>query len=485
MTHNVMFFQKAVFLLNSLQSNATALSKIRERRHSSQYANLRDTENLLHQLGITFSHIDKLNVIHIAGTKGKGSTSAFVESILRKLGFSTGFYRLTMGKEGTRDSNPRFYSSPHLVHVRERIRINGNAISEAQFSNYFFEVYEQLDRLAASDKISMPAYFKFLTLMAFHVFLAEKVDVAIVEVGIGGEFDCTNVVRNPVVCGITTLDFDHTSILGSTLAEIAWNKAGIMKPGSTALTVDQPAEAMECALHVVPDIDEYKWPNGMPEVGIAGRHQLSNVSLALSLHTNGFADPQWEEERLRGCTVPAIVTDAIRSCSWPGRSQILAKGSITYFLDGAHTPKSLQCCAEWFEDEAKQRDDGTGIIKVLLFHCTADRDPEVLLPYIKDCGFSVALFCPTRLHTTLDKSNDNTNLNQSDAEQITKCRRNKEIWERITGNTESKTFDCIEDALTFLKNLSANNTQRIHVLVSGSLHLVGGVLYFVDPDAAS
>lgn len=91
----------------------------------------------------------------------------------------------------------------------------------------------------------MPAYFKFLTLMAFHVFLSEKVDVAIVEVGIGGEFDCTNVVKNPVMCGITTLDFDHTSILGSTLAEIAWNKAGIMKPGSTALTVQQPSEAME------------------------------------------------------------------------------------------------------------------------------------------------------------------------------------------------------------------------------------------------
>jgi folylpolyglutamate synthase len=93
--------------------------------------------------------------------------------------------------------------------------------------------------------MEMPAYFKFLTLMAFHVFIAEKVDVALIEVGIGGEYDCTNLIANPTVCGITTLDFDHTSILGNTMEEIAWHKAGILKAGSVALTVQQPLEAMD------------------------------------------------------------------------------------------------------------------------------------------------------------------------------------------------------------------------------------------------
>jgi folylpolyglutamate synthase/dihydropteroate synthase len=111
------------------------------------------------------------------------------------------------------------------------------------------------------DLEKFPAYFKFLTLMAFHIFIKERVDVAVIEVGIGGEYDCTNVLRyrifqkifffecqfcrNPIVCGISTLDFDHISILGSTLKEIAWHKAGIMKPNSVAVGVEQSEEAME------------------------------------------------------------------------------------------------------------------------------------------------------------------------------------------------------------------------------------------------
>ncbi|KHJ81972.1 hypothetical protein OESDEN_18338 [Oesophagostomum dentatum] len=137
------------------------------------------------------------------------------------------------------------FRSPHLIRARERIRINGKPISETLFANHFFTVYNKLKKECPED---MPPYFKFLTLLSFHVFLQESVDVAIVEVGIGGEYDVTNVVRHPVVCGISTLDIDHTSVLGSTLPEIAWHKAGILKRNSPAIVSPLCPEALQVVI---------------------------------------------------------------------------------------------------------------------------------------------------------------------------------------------------------------------------------------------
>uniref|UniRef100_A0A1I8BBJ5 Tetrahydrofolate synthase n=1 Tax=Meloidogyne hapla TaxID=6305 RepID=A0A1I8BBJ5_MELHA len=165
-------YQQSIYQLNCLQSNAQIISDaINLKKQKNRQDVLQEMMEYLSPLGISLTDIDSLNCIHIAGTKGKGSTCAFLESILRQLGYKTGFY-----------------SSPHLIHVRERIQINGQPISEEK----------------------MPGYFKFLTIMAFYIFYVEKVDVAIIEVGIGGENDCTNIILNPIVCGITTLDLDHT-----------------------------------------------------------------------------------------------------------------------------------------------------------------------------------------------------------------------------------------------------------------------------------
>lgn len=185
---------------------------------------LEKTKHFLALLGLPPEDLNQLNVIHVSGTKGKGSTCAFIESILRHNNIKTGFY-----------------SSPHLVAVRERIRINGRPLSEEMFASYFMQVYNRLQAALAPDE-SMPAYFNFLTLMAFHVFRAEKVEAAILEVGIGGEYDCTNVVPAPVVTGVTSLDLDHCNILGDTIEKIAWQKAGIFKPKVAAFTVAQKEE---------------------------------------------------------------------------------------------------------------------------------------------------------------------------------------------------------------------------------------------------
>jgi len=171
-------YELAVETLNSLQSNALVLERARMQKDRHAVNNVPYTEKYLSRVGVTLNVLDsQLKVIHVSGTKGKGSTCAFCESILRYHGLKTGFY-----------------SSPHLVEVRERIRINGKPLSKELFAKYFWQVFTNLSNQKDSEG-DMPAYFKFLTVMAFYVFLQEKVDVAIVEVGIGGLYDCTNVIR--------------------------------------------------------------------------------------------------------------------------------------------------------------------------------------------------------------------------------------------------------------------------------------------------
>jgi len=170
--------------------------------------------------------IAHLKVVHVAGTKGKGSTCTFAESILRSCGFRTGLF-----------------TSPHLMDVRERFRLDGLDISEDKFIRYFWWCWNKLKEKTGDD-VPMPAYFRFLALLAFKIFSDEKVDVAVLEVGLGGKYDATNVVRAPVVCGISSLGYDHMEILGNTLGEIAGEKAGILKKGVPAYTVPQPEEAM-------------------------------------------------------------------------------------------------------------------------------------------------------------------------------------------------------------------------------------------------
>lgn len=177
-----------------------------------------------------------MNLIHISGTKGKGSTSSLTQSIIRNY-------------PGDKPIKTGLFTSPHLVAVRERIRINGAPISEALFAKYSQDVWERLEatkeealaEIEASNKDAKaalrntrehpdkPIYFRYLTLVALHAFIQEKVDCAILEVGVGGEYDSTNIIEKPIVCGITALGLDHVSVLGNTIDQIAWHKAGIIK----------------------------------------------------------------------------------------------------------------------------------------------------------------------------------------------------------------------------------------------------------------
>lgn len=218
-------YQDAISTLNTLQTNAEVIAASIDEPLIKRLNALR-TKQYLSLLGITDEQVDRLNIVHVAGTKGKGSTCAFTESILRHHGYKTGLF-----------------TSPHLVAVRERIRVNGEPISEEVFVHYFWNTMNAIKgKENEYVKESLPSYPMFLLIMGINVFIHEGVEALVLEVGVGGEYDCTNFIREPIVTGITSLGLDHVVILGDTIDQIAWQKSGIFKENVPAFTVEQDNE---------------------------------------------------------------------------------------------------------------------------------------------------------------------------------------------------------------------------------------------------
>ncbi|CAD5229437.1 unnamed protein product [Bursaphelenchus okinawaensis] len=452
-------YKEVVAKLNSLQSNAVTLQLLKSKRNEMSQHNLAETQFYLRELNVTNEDVNRLNPVHIAGTKGKGSTCAFLESILRSQNFKTGFY-----------------SSPHLVHVRERIRINGVPLTESQFIYYFNQVYDTVKTASEEHDVPMPAYFKFLTLLSFFVCKHEQVDVMIVEVGIGGETDCTNVIEKPVVCGITLLDLDHVNLLGNTMEEIAWHKAGIVKKNRPVIAVPQQKDAEAVIRRRVEEktgtlVEFTPFAKlGLSEdtiryVDSLGNHQEQNVALAISLANVVM------KELDKPLMTQTALEEAILNTHWAGRSHILKKDNVTYYLDGAHTCKSIKCCSDWFGKTISSKINGHKPLIVLLFQCTGDREPMSLLKtLLTENEFDYAIFTSTRLYMVVEKVNDNTNLNTSDQAQNQKCEESKDAWKTVMSNDNVTTTNCIQDALKHVHQMAENN-KSVAVLVTGSLHL--------------
>jgi folylpolyglutamate synthase len=290
--------------------------------------------------------INRLNIIHVAGTKGKGSTCAFTESFLRAHGRRTGFPRKT-----------GLYTSPHLILPEERIRLNYEPLSTSLFAKYFFEVHDRLPQLASEYDPSTgavergPRFLQIFALFAFHVFLREGVDVAIVETHSGGQYDATNVVQKPVVTAISTLGMDHIDMLGPTIENIAWHKAGIFKPGAVALTAIQergPSEVLkQRSAEQGGEVRFVESDDRLPANSIAlePEVQRKNASLALAAATAFLARKAPAESK---DMIAEDITAGVEQFSWPGRFQTLAEDDVTWFLDSAHNNMSVEIAAEWF-----------------------------------------------------------------------------------------------------------------------------------------
>ncbi|KAL8639612.1 MAG: hypothetical protein Q9228_003368 [Teloschistes exilis] len=292
----------------------------------------------LQELGHSDDDVNGLNVIHISGTKGKGSTCAFISSFLKAHGERTGFPQ----KVG-------LYTSPHLSYVQERIQINSRPIPENLFAKYVFEVWNGL-----SGRISPePRYLQLLYLISIHAFLKERVDVAIYETHHGGEYDATNIIQQPIATGVTTIGMDHVEQLGPAIENIAWHKAGIFKRGSPAFSclqepaatavLQQRASEKNVALKFI-DVDPSlpcKESVLKPEV------QRTNCSLAIAL-AGAFLKVKAPEEH---CILePHEILRGIEQFSWPGRYRHIVDGNHQWFLDGAHNDLSIQKAAQWFAE---------------------------------------------------------------------------------------------------------------------------------------
>ncbi|AGO11382.1 AaceriACR134Wp [[Ashbya] aceris (nom. inval.)] len=474
-------YQEAIGCLNGLQSNYANVMAVRASGERRNMMNLWEMEEWSRRLGYGPGALDRLNVIHITGTKGKGSTAAFVQGIVGRYSAA--------GRVG-------LYTSPHLRSVRERIRIDGEPVSEEQFSRGFFEVWDRLEATRSDESRfphmgagAKPGYFKFLTLLSFHMFLEAGCETCIYEVGVGGAFDSTNIVRRPSVCGVTALGIDHTFMLGDTIEEIAWNKGGIFKTGARALTVaGQPAEGLavlrERAAEVGAELEEVPVLTALRDVklGIAGDFQAANASLAVGLAA--------EHLRRRGadCGLDALTADTplprefvegLESTRWEGRCQTIEDGTVTWYVDGAHTKESIVAASTWFTQAAVP-----GRQKVLLFN-QQTRDAGALLRHLHAVTGPVLTFnhCLFTTNVTWKSGTYSADLvsHNTSKEEVSKLevqRALQETWSSMTGNSSGNTavYSDIESAVAAIKAIQ----EPADVFVTGSLHLVGGLLVVLD-----
>jgi dihydrofolate synthase/folylpolyglutamate synthase len=331
--------------------------------------NLSRMEQLLERLG---RPQDRFRCVHIAGTKGKGSTSATVESVLRASGFRTGLY-----------------TSPHLHAFRERIRVDGRLMSRADLVTLLEETKPAVEQTAGVTA------FEVMTALAFAYFAKEGVEWVVLEVGLGGRLDATNVVQ-PEVCAITSLSYDHVELLGHTLSLIAWEKAGIIKPGVPVVSSPQESEAMAVIERVCRDAGaklvrvgtDWTWrrdgadmlgqeltvwgPGGTPmytelRTPLLGQHQLTNMTTAVAI---------LEELRLQGVPISeAELRRGMLSARWPGRFEFLSTRP-PLVVDSAHNADSAQklraALAEYVPRPPRRR-------LCLVFGASADKDIEGML----------------------------------------------------------------------------------------------------------
>ncbi|KAI2641078.1 FolC bifunctional protein [Xylaria nigripes] len=494
----------------------------------------------LQRAGVSLDDIAaRLRCIHVAGTKGKGSVCAYLTALLVRGDEKT---RAIVGKVGT-------YTSPHLVSVRERIAIDGVPISQDLFTRYFFEVWdacteaaraelaarrtsaqtgaqggeekEEIQKDISEEELRGPAtkpfYFRFLTLVALRAFLGEGVRSAVVECGIGGEYDSTNVLPAAAVTAtvVTQLGIDHVSMLGATLPEIAWHKAGVCKTSRRCFTrllrgvneemtmqvLRQRAKEKGGTLVEIEDVEVERW-GGVPADGkgggyLEGDFQKYNQALAVYAArehlrvltsecdgTGGKHAGKIADESL--LNIPSSFTSALQHARLRGRCETREddEAPVTWLVDGAHTTESLTEVARWaagkFDENSKmvlifnQQDrDAAGLVRKFLTAL------EAFIPSSLADGKKKQLFT----HAIFTRNDLEPRREAEQERDLSAQRAAAEVLRAVSPRTSTSVLDNVIDAVAEARRLAhCYEGGRTTVLVTGSLYLVGALLRALEPD---
>ena len=282
---------------------------------------------------------DNLRIVHIAGTNGKGSILSYTKNILMDAGYRVGCY-----------------SSPSVFGYLECFQIDDEWMAESEFPELVQKVKDAADRMTAKG-LNHPTVFELETAIAFEYFKERNCDYVMLETGMGGDLDSTNVIKCPLVCAFASISMDHIGILGRTLREIATCKSGIIKPGAAVVTGPQDSEAMEvleaaaesmgCHItHTEDCIRKEHTPEGQTFlykgreyfVKLLGRHQLRNAAVAIEVAS--------ALQRTGAAVTEENIRNGLAKTRWPGRLEIIRKDSKIGILDGAHNAAAAECLAE-------------------------------------------------------------------------------------------------------------------------------------------
>ena len=394
----------------------------------------------------------KLKVIHVGGTNGKGSTIAFLKNMLEKMGLRVGVF-----------------SSPYLIHYTDQISINGESIPEARLETLMADYQSLLEGEAAAN-LQGTTEFEIITAIAYDYFASEQVDVAIMEVGMGGLLDSTNVCQ-PILTGITTIGLDHVALLGNTLEAIAEQKAGIIKQGIPLVTGRIAPEALAVIDRIAEGKDVPRLAYGANyqvrhkesvvtgevfdytsavrqdrfQTGLLGLHQIENAGMAIAL-----LDTFCQEDG-RELASNDLLAQALEETGWPGRLEIVSRDPLM-ILDGAHNPHAIKVLIatlqERFADYRKE----------ILFTCIKTKaleDMLDLLGAIPDTELTLTHFDDSRAtdESVLKEAAKSRNLNYQGWQDF--------LEQKLTDKKEEKkTVRIVTGSLYFLSQVRAYLMER-------------------------
>lgn len=410
-------------------------------RYAGGALDLTNIKELMKRLG---NPQDQMKYVHVAGTNGKGSVIAYLYTTLTEAGYRVGRY-----------------ISPSVYSYREKMEVDRRAVSREQFAGYMTRIAAAIDEMTA-EGLAHPTPFEIETAVAFLFFAEEKCDLVILEVGMGGNLDATNIIKNTILAVLVPISMDHQSFLGNTLSEIAEKKAGIIKPGCSVVTAGQKPETMDVIRRVcqenqadlrVADLDSavavkedfagqtLEYRGDTYELSLAGSYQTENAAMAIEalgvLSKKGF--PTTPEQRKKG----------LKDTKWNGRLTIIHRDPL-FIVDGAHNPAA----ADMLEDSVRKYFKD----RKLFFIMGVFRD--------KDYSYIIKKLCPyaQQIVTIETPGNPRALPAKELAEAVREC------------NPNVQAADSIEDAV---QKVFAMAGREDVILSFGSLSFIGDITAIV------